>query len=177
LTRRQHGGRESDEELKMFGLFNRKRPEQTSNRPSEAVPGILSAYGELLTQHPSAMMDASWLPVNKKAMVEAFKIAWLNAKSSEARNWLEVGWALLPNFQEGIGNVPVTPETPPDLPLEETTARLDKYIMWAKLADAEGAIMQRSPRLIYLLCLKKGLREALPYAARRKNVAALVLHY
>jgi hypothetical protein len=127
----------------MFGWFNRKRPEQTSNRLSEAVPRILSAYGELLTKYPTAIIDASWLPVNKKIMVEAFKIAWLNAKSGEARSWIEVGWALLPNFQKGVGDVPLTPDTPENLPTEETIARLDKYVMWAKLADAEGAIMQR----------------------------------
>ena len=53
-------------------------------------------------------------------MVEVFKIAWLNTKSSEARNWIEVGWAL-----------------------EETIARLDMFVMWGKLVDAEGTIMQR----------------------------------
>lgn len=128
----------------MFGWFNRKGPtKQRSNRLSDAVPDILSAYGDILTKHPTAIMDTSWLPVKKQVMVEVFKVAWLNSKSDEARNWIEVGWALLPNFQEGVGDVPLIPDLPEGLPTKETIARLDKYAMWAKLADAEGAIMQR----------------------------------
>ena len=127
----------------MFGWFRRNGVKrETSDRLSHVAPRILAAYGELLTKYPTAIMDASWLPVSKKDMVKVFKAAWLNTNSSEARNWIEVGWALLPNFQEGVGGVPLTPDTPNDLPLEETIARLDKYVTWAKLADAEGAIMQ-----------------------------------
>lgn len=88
-------------------------------------------------------MDASLLPVNKKLMVEVLKIAWLNSKTSEARNWIEIGWALLANFQEGVGDVPITAEMPEHLSPDETIARLNRYSMWAKLADAEGEIMQR----------------------------------
>ena len=113
------------------------------DRLSEATPQILSAYAELHTKYPSAIMDALWLPVNKKAMVEVFKIAWLGAKTDEARNHIEVGWALLPCFQEGVGNTPVTPEIPENVPLEETIAALDKYTSWGKLVVAEGEIMQR----------------------------------
>ena len=128
----------------MFGWLKRKRSERTGNDDLvEAVPTILSAYGELLAKHPSAIVDASWLPVSKKTMIEVFKIAWLNTKSSEARNWIEVGWALLPNFQDGVGDVPIKPETPKNLPLEETIARLDMFVMWGKLVDAEGTIKQR----------------------------------
>jgi hypothetical protein len=127
----------------MFGWLNRKGPtQQKPNRLSDAVPSILSAYGDLLAKYPTAIMDASWLPVKKQIMVEVFKVAWLNSKSDEARNWIEVGWTLLPNFQEGVGDVPLTPDLPEGLPTKETMANLDKYVMWAKLADAEGAIMQ-----------------------------------
>jgi hypothetical protein len=130
--------------MAMFGWLKRKRSERTANdHLVEAVPTILSAYGELLTKHPTAIVDASWLPVSKKMMVEVFKIAWLSTSSSEARNWIEVGWAFLPNFQDGIGDVPITAEIPNDEPAEVTMARLGKYGLWAKLADAEGAIMQR----------------------------------
>jgi hypothetical protein len=130
--------------MAMFGWLKRKTSERTGNDDLvEAVPTILSAYGELLTKHPSAIMDASWLPVSKKTMVEVFKIAWLNTKSNEARNWIEVGWALLPNFQDDVGDVPMSPETPKNLPLEEAIARLDRFVMWGKLVDAEGTIMQR----------------------------------
>ena len=70
----------------MFEWLSRNRRKATSiDRLSEAVPEILSAYGELLTKYPSANMDASWLPVDKKTMVKVFKIAWLGAKTDEAR--------------------------------------------------------------------------------------------
>jgi hypothetical protein len=76
-------------------------------------------------------------------MVDAFKVAWLNTKSDEVRNSIEIGWALLLNFQVGVGDVPVTPEMPEGEPLEQTIARLDKYALWGKLVVAEGAVMQR----------------------------------
>jgi hypothetical protein len=48
----------------MFGWLNRKGPAQQRPNPlSDAIPRILSAYGDLLTKHPTAIMDASWLPV------------------------------------------------------------------------------------------------------------------
>jgi hypothetical protein len=144
VIRRQRGGRASDEgEMTMFGWFKRSRPERTATDPLAEALNIISAYGELLTKYPSAIMDASLLPASKKAMVEAFKIAWRGTHSSEARNWIEIGWAFLPNFQDGVGDVPITAEIPNDNPTEATIARLREYSLWAKLADAEGAIMQR----------------------------------
>lgn len=144
MIRRQHGGQASDEEgMTMFGWFKRSRPERPANDHLAEALAIISAYGELLTKYPSAIMDATWLPASKRAMVEAFKIAWLGTDSSEARNWIEVGWAFLPNFQDGVGDVPITAEIPNDESAEVTMARLGRYSLWAKLADAEGAIMQR----------------------------------
>jgi len=128
----------------VFKWLSRKwRDPLSGNRLSDAVPQILSAYGELLTKYPSAIIDASWLPVDKKTMINVFKIAWLGAKTDEARNWIEVGWALLSNFQEDVGSRPITAELPDNLSLEESIAALDKYTLWAKLALAEGDIMQR----------------------------------
>jgi hypothetical protein len=59
----------------------------------------------------------------------------------KSRNWIEVGWALLPYFQEGVGNRPITAELSENL--EEALATLDKYNLWSKLVLAEGEIMQR----------------------------------
>jgi len=81
---------------RIFGWFRQRTRERELNKSlSEAVPNILSAYGDLLAKYPAAIMDASWLPVNKKTMVAVFKLAWLGATTDQARNWIEVGWALL----------------------------------------------------------------------------------
>ena len=128
----------------MFGWFKRTTPERRSgSHLAEAVPQILIAYGDLLAKHPSAIMDTSWLPVDKRTMVQVFKIAWLGAMTDEARNSIEVGWALLPNFQEGVGETPITAALPEDQPVEETIAALEKFNLWGKLVVAEGNIMQR----------------------------------
>jgi hypothetical protein len=125
-------------------LSRKSRTPISGNRLSEAVPRILSAYGELLTKYPSAIIDASWPPVDKKTMVTVFKMAWLGAKTDEARNRIEVCWALLPNFQEGVGETPITPQLPKDdLPSDESIAALEKFSLWGKLVVAEGNIMQR----------------------------------
>jgi hypothetical protein len=59
------------------------RKAKSVDRLSEAVPQILSTYGELLAKYPTAVMDASWLPVDKKTLVKVFKIAWLGATTDE----------------------------------------------------------------------------------------------
>jgi hypothetical protein len=39
--------------------------------------------------------------------------------------------------------MPITADLPPNQPLEESIAMMDRYLLWSKLAVAEGDIMQR----------------------------------
>src|SRR5215475_8497873 len=128
----------------MFGWLKRTRRKRLpADRLRAAVPEILSAYAALNTKHPNAMMDASWLPVDKEQMVEVFKIAWLRAKTTEARNSIERCWLFLPFFQVGVGGSPIDMRIPTDASPRETISAIDRLTPWEDLAAAEFRIRRR----------------------------------
>jgi hypothetical protein len=122
----------------------KKKTLTAEDRFAKAVPTIISEYGHLLEKYQSAIVvDASLLPVPKRMMINAFKIAWLNTRSAEMRNWLEIGWAHLPMFQDGVGDIPISMVLPKDEPLDQMQKRLKNQSLWLKLVNAEGEVMQR----------------------------------
>jgi hypothetical protein len=130
----------------MFGWLKRtrrKRKRLPADRLRAAVPEILSAYAALNTKHPSAMIDASWLPVDKEQMVEVFKIAWLRAKTAEARNSIERGWLFLPFFQAGVGGTPIDMRIPTDASPNEIVAAIHRLTPWEDLTVAEFQVRRR----------------------------------
>jgi hypothetical protein len=46
------------------------------------------------------------LPLPKAEMKTALKQAWLQTESAKWRNWLEVGYIILSNIQDGVGPRP-----------------------------------------------------------------------
>src|SRR5262245_36680430 len=128
----------------MFGWLKRtRRKRMPADRLQAAVPEILSAYAALNTKYPSTMMDASWLPVDKEQMVEVFRIAWLRAKTAEARNSIERGWLFLPFFQVGVGESPIDLRIPSDGSPGEIIAAIDRLTPWEDLTSAELQVRRR----------------------------------
>jgi hypothetical protein len=104
------------------------------------VMSLLERYGALIEKHSDAYLDETWLPVDKDSMRSAFKSAWKMTTDSKTRNWIEVGWVLLANFQPGIGQTPITDEPPdPNNLTPESMAAFDRYIQMSEavLADSQ----------------------------------------
>ena len=128
----------------MFGWLKRTRRKRLpADRLRAVVPEILSAYAALHTKYPSAVMDASWLPVDKEQMVDVFKIAWLRAKTTEARKSIERGWLFLPFFQVGVGESPIDMRIPNDGSPGEIIAAIDRLTPWEELTAAEFRARRR----------------------------------
>jgi len=71
-------------------------------------------------------------------MKAALKIAWKLADNDKEREWLKVGWILLSQFQKGVGETPIDCKLSPGLlPSDEEVSRLDRFLQFAKIAEAE----------------------------------------
>jgi hypothetical protein len=124
----------------MFGWLTRKTRRETLKRK---MPRILHAYTALNATYPEKIMDTSWLPADKQTMIEIFKIAWLQANSSETRNWIETGWTLLGWFQDGVGDIPIDVRTPKDTPLDKYLEISTQKHEWLNVVLAECELRAR----------------------------------
>lgn len=107
-------------------------PESEADRLSKNIPQIMDTYTKLMIKHPNEVIDSSWLPVSKKQMIEIFKFMWVNAETDEHRDAIEILWASLSSFQDGVGSTPITPpENLANMQIEEMSEALSKYLPWS----------------------------------------------
>ncbi len=112
----------------------REKPEQ---EPAENVMRLVHTYVALLQAHPHHIMDASWLPADKRTMIEIFKLS-LSASNEEIRKSAENWWGLLSHFQPGVGAVPIDIEISKDNPtVKEWRERKGRVEKWLEIAVAE----------------------------------------
>ena len=132
----------------MFGWLKKNNPTQVSaEKQAQEMTRIVNTYVALLKANPNHIMDESWLPVDKKKMVEIFKISWLagNAQGNddmrmEVENW----WCLLSHFQRGVGIVPIDIEISKDNPtVKEWYERKERVEKWLGMAMSEDEKYER----------------------------------
>jgi hypothetical protein len=88
----------------------------TNNTTSpQSAEDAIRKLAALMETYPSAILDTTMLPLPKAEMKTALKQAWLRIESAKWRNWLEVGYIILSNFQDGVGPRPCQqPVFPPN---------------------------------------------------------------
>jgi hypothetical protein len=119
------------------------RPAETEQEPAENITRLVHTYVALLQAHPHHIMDASWLPADKRSMIEIFKLSLL-APNEKIRKSAENWWCLLSRFQAGVGGVPLSFEIPKDNPtVGEWYKRKEKVEKWLKLGTAELETYER----------------------------------
>ena len=90
----------------VFRWFRRKRDPVPIPSMEDVVP-IINAYGALLERNPATIQDTSVLPLPKERMKVMIKMAWLSDTDPDKRRVLEVGYVLLSQFQDRIGDNPI----------------------------------------------------------------------
>jgi hypothetical protein len=123
----------------------------TAAPPSSAA--LLGALGELMEQHPTALMDTSRLLAPKQRMKAVIKEAW--QKEPGLRPQLAQAYLYLSHFQDGIGDVVLDSKFPatktgadgaPDLEAVRQQAieltgpkgeNFRQWIEWSKLSLSE----------------------------------------
>ncbi len=126
----------------MFGWLRKNTPKKISpEQMSEEMTRIMNTYIALLKAHPHHVLEESWLPADKKRMIEIFKILWLGANVQDLKEMREVTedyWCGLSLFQLGVGGVPISFDISKDNPtVKEWYERKERVEKWLKLATAE----------------------------------------
>ena len=119
----------------------------------QGAEDAIRKLGALMETYPSAILDTTMLPMPKAEMKIALKQAWLQTKDAQWRNWLEVGYMTLANFQDGVGRAPCQTVYLPDIKPEllknwfqsgagkTTMAALDNFARWQVLAAKESEFL------------------------------------
>jgi hypothetical protein len=125
----------------MFGWLRKNKPKQISPEQMSKETRIMHTYMELLRAYPHHVLEESWLPADKKGMIEIFKILWLGANVqnlTKMREVIEDYWCRLSLFQLGVGSVPISFEISKDNPtVKEWYDRKERVEKWLNLAAAE----------------------------------------
>jgi len=98
---------------------------------------VLDRYGELMEKYTMSFADASLLPVDKASMKKAFWAGWFMAEDDEQREAIKVGWLMLHQFQEGVGEKPVGANIDPSADPKEVMKVLGPYLEWVEKTKAE----------------------------------------
>jgi hypothetical protein len=128
----------------------------------EAAPSsvaLLGALGDLMEQHPTALMGTSKLPASKQAMKAIIKEAWQHHPG--LRHQLMQAYLYLSHFQEGIGDAVLDSKLPPIKKNADGTPDLEavtqqaidlsgpkgenfrQWIEWSKVSLAEMEILSQ----------------------------------
>jgi hypothetical protein len=91
------------------------------------------------------------LPIPKKQMKVLLKALYAKATTAELQNYIEVGFTLLSQFQDGVGATPIDARVMSlgQLPTQTDIAKLEKWSAWQKLSLAEAdALMAEWKRFL-----------------------------
>ncbi len=109
----------------------------TESRP-KAFPEIVGAFGALMEHYPTAILDSSKLPVSKTQMKRVIKRGWTSTTEERMRNFLEITYVHLSQFQDGVGDEPIDCKLPTDPDPDKTFAILDPYLRFAPMMTKEA---------------------------------------
>jgi hypothetical protein len=94
-------------------------------------------FGQLVQQHPTAILDRAILPLPMAGMKSALKYAWGVAPNDHLRGAIETSYVCLAQFQDGVGVNPIDPTLPADCPPEKAAAILGRYLPYGNKMQAE----------------------------------------
>ena len=159
------GMREAAGEEKVGGRMDQEIPHARGNAVAvgkASAAALLSALGDLMERHPTALMGTSRLPAPKQAMKAAIKEMW--RQEPGFRPQLMRAYLYLSHFQDGIGDTVLDSKLPeirrgadgtPDLEALRQQAidlsgskgeNFRQWIYWSKVSLAEMEILSEEWR-------------------------------
>ena len=136
-----------------------------SSLPRDSTIEVIEAFGMLMERYPTAILDAAKLPRAKQEMKRIFMDAWRKVADQKLRTAMEIYFAHLGQFQEGVGDTPVEFEIPGELratakqvlagdpaaiesmrkkgknTLNTNARSYNRYFHFSAIAEKEGALL------------------------------------
>jgi hypothetical protein len=131
----------SEEEGAALSWLKKSLETRTPGRLTDAIPGeSIEAFGVLMERYPTAILDTSKLPLPKADMKCLFTRAWLTQTDEKVRDFLEIAYVHLSQFQDGVGDKPIDYTLPSDSDPAMRMAILEPYLRFsgAVTNDAES---------------------------------------
>ena len=112
------------------GLSEKQARKQNDRRADD-----VAAFGRLVAQYPTAIIDASRLPRPKPEMKKLLTWAW--DVRPDMRNAIEENYISLARFQNGVGPQPIDCSVAPTASPEQAVKVLQPYLKWSATIEAE----------------------------------------
>jgi hypothetical protein len=129
----------SEEEEAVFRSLKKSLEARLAGRPTKAAPDdSIEAFGVLMERYPTAILDTSKLPLRKTDMRRVFMDAWLAQTDEKVRNFLEIAYVHLSQFQDGVGDNPIDCKVPSDADPKKKMAVLEPYMRFSSAVTQEA---------------------------------------
>ncbi len=129
----------SEEENAALSWLKKSLETRISGREANAIPGeVIETFGVLMERYPTAILDTSKLPLPKADMKCLFTRAWLSQTDEKIRNFLEIAYVHLSQFQDDVGDNPIDCTLPSDPNPAKTTAILEPYLRFSGVVSKEA---------------------------------------
>ncbi len=119
--------------------WKEKQQKRNAAKIVASANAAIMEMATLIENNTSLFIDETRLPLDKRGMKLAFKIAIATERDSKRLDWLKAGWIMLADFQPGIGNAFSSPALPSRL--EPLLAELDEF------TKVTGAVAKESAEL------------------------------
>lgn len=121
-----------------FYVFQLLRdPARPDRRPGTELE-VIGGFGALMERYPTAILDTSELPLPKSEMKRVFRRAWRKTTDERLRNFLQIAFVHLNEFQDGVGDLPIDCTLPPNPDPTKTLRILDPYLRFAPAMTKEA---------------------------------------
>jgi hypothetical protein len=125
----------SEEEDAALSWVKKSLGTRTPGRLTNAIPGeSIEAFGVLMERYPTAILDTSKLPLPKADMKCLFTGAWLTQTDEKVRDFLEIAYVHLSQFQDDVGDKPIDCTLPSETDPTQTMAKLQPYLRFRVLS-------------------------------------------
>ena len=118
--------------------LERRTPGRETNIPGESI----EAFGVLMERYPTAILDTSKLPLPKSDMKGLFTNAWLAQTDEKVRNFLEIAYVHLSQFQDGVGDNPIDCSLPSERDPAIRMAILEPYLRFSGAVTKEAETLR-----------------------------------
>jgi hypothetical protein len=132
----------SEEENAALRWLRKSLETRTPGRETKIPGESIEAFGVLIERYPTAILDTSKLPLPKADMKGLLTHAWLAQTDEKIRDFLELAYVHLSQFQDGVGDNPIDCSFPSERDPAMTRAILEPYLRFSGAVTKEAETLR-----------------------------------